>query len=270
MGGSADKGRQAIVEHLDQVLAGADVHAETVGNELFGVAGLLDAEPSLRRTVTDPGVAGAARSALIRQVLGDRVSPATSQVVATGAGQRWPSSRDLADSLEYAGAVAHIAQAEEEGRLDDVEDELFRFERIVSADAGLRDMLNDRAAPSAGKQTLIRALLADKTAPSTRRLAIQASAGRHRSMSAALEAFAKVVAQRRERLVATVTVAQPLSEEEQTRLAEVLRRDYGRAVHLNVVVDGSILGGARIEIGDEVVDGTVLSRLENARRRVAG
>lgn len=270
MRGSSARGRAAVVEALEGVLDGDEARSETIGTELFGVAGLLDAEPSLRRTVTDPGLAGQARAQLFRQVLGNRVSEATAEVVAAGAAERWSSGRDLADGLEHAGVVAHIAAAEATGRLDDVEDELFRFGRIVAGDAELRDLLGDRSAPLAGKQRIIRALLADKAAPTTRRLAGQAVAGRHRSVGAALEEYARVVAERRDRMVATVTVAQPLSDADEDRLADVLQRNYGRPVHLNVVVDFSVLGGVRVELGDEVVDGTVRSRLEDAHRRVGG
>lgn len=269
MRGSSAKGQAAVLERLEQALASAD-SAEMIGDELFAVAGLLDSEASLRRTITDPGLDANARSGLAGRVLADQVSGPTADIVSHGAAQRWTSSRDLADSIEHVGVVAHIAAAEAAGELDDVEDELFRFGRIVSGDAELRDLLGDRSASTEGKQQLLDRLLAGRATATTRRLAAEAVAGRHRSPGAALEQFAKVAAQRRERLVATVTVAQPLAEAEHERLAEVLRGQYGRPVHLNVVVDERVLGGVRVELGDEVVDGTVHSRLENARRRVAG
>ncbi len=270
MRGSSARSLAAVVERLEEALEADGNDAETIGDELFGVAGLLDAEGSLRRTLSDPSLDATARSGLADRVLGDRVSGSTAEVVSHAAAQRWTSSRDLPDSLEHAGVVAHVAAAQSQGSLDDVEDELFRFGRIIGGDSQLRDLLADRSASTEGKQRLIDSLLADKAAPTTRRLAAQAVAGRHRSPGAALEEFARVAAQRRERLVATVTVAQPLSDADHERLAEVLGRQYGRPVHLNVIVDERVLGGARVELGDEVVDGTVHSRVENARRRVAG
>ncbi|CAN5755325.1 F0F1 ATP synthase subunit delta [soil metagenome] len=268
MRGSSAKSRAAVVERLEQALDGVD--AEAVGDELFAVAGLLDGAGSLRRTLTDPSLDAQARSGLFGQVLGDQVSGPAADVVAHAAAQRWTSSRDLADSIEHAGVVAHVAAAESAGSIDDVEDELFRLGRIISGNPALRDTLSDRAASTEGKRQILDALLADKAAPATQRLAAQAVAGRHTSPGAALEEFAKLAATRRDRFVATVTVAQPLSDEDHERLAEVLGAQYGAPVHLNVVVDERILGGARVELGDEVVDGTVSSRLQNARRRVAG
>ncbi|MDQ3415508.1 MAG: F0F1 ATP synthase subunit delta [Actinomycetota bacterium] len=270
MRGSSGKSLAAVVEHLEQVLESADSTAETTGDELFSVAGLLDGAGSLRRTLTDPSLDARARSGLAGQVLGDRVSEPTKDVVAHAAAQRWTSSRDFADSIEHAGVVAHVAAADSAGRIDDVEDELFRLGRIISGDPALRDTLSDRSAPTEGKQQILNTLLADKAAPATQRLAAQAVAGRHTSPGAALEEFAKVAATRRDRLVATVTVAQPLSDDDHERLAAALATQYGAPVHLNVVVDKRILGGARVELGDEVVEGTVQARLETARRRVAG
>jgi F-type H+-transporting ATPase subunit delta len=65
-------------------------------------------------------------------------------------------------------------------------------------------------------------------------------------------------------------VAQPLGAADEQRLADVLGRQYHTTVHLNVVVDPEVLGGVRVEIGDDVIDGTIASRLDDARRRVAG
>jgi F-type H+-transporting ATPase subunit delta len=85
-----------------------------------------------------------------------------------------------------------------------------------------------------------------------------------------MEEYQKVAAAHRNRLVATVRVARELGEVDQQRLAGVLAGQYGRPVHLNVVVDPEVLGGMRVEIGDDVIDGTVANRLDEARRRLAG
>ncbi len=272
MRGVSAQGRTAVVERLEQALGsgGHGSSAEAMGDELFSVAGLLDAQPALRRAVTDPGTPGEARRALTARVLDGRVSEATADVVGAGAVQRWSSSRDLADALEHAGVVAHVQAADDAGSLDEVEDELFRFGRVVGAHPQLRDAFGDRSAPVEGRSALVDDLLADKGTGATRRLAAQAASGRHRSLVAALEEFAGVVAQRRDRLVATVTVAQPLSSDDSDRLGQALAQQYGRQVHLNVVVDAEVLGGVRVEVGDEVLDGTVHTRVEHARRRLAG
>jgi F-type H+-transporting ATPase subunit delta len=120
------------------------------------------------------------------------------------------------------------------------------------------------------KRGLLDALLRDKVPPVTLALVQQAASGRHRSFGAALTEFQRLAAARRQRLIATVRVARPLDDASYRRMADALSGRYGGRVHLNVIVDPDVLGGARVEIGDEVVDGTVANRLEDVRRRIAG
>ncbi|HEX2176040.1 MAG TPA: F0F1 ATP synthase subunit delta [Nocardioidaceae bacterium] len=267
--GVSAESRRTVVERLDQVLeSGAD--AGRVGADLFSVTALLDREPSLRRTLTDPSMDSAAKGALVHDLLGDKVDGAAAEVAAAAAGLRWSASRDLGDTLEHAGVVAQVVAAEGSGQADELEDEMFRFNRIVAGEPRLREALADRSVPVAHRAELVRSLLGDKATEATVRLVEQALSGRHRSLAVALQEYQEVAAERRERLVATVRVARPLSEEARRRLTEALGREYDHPVHLNVVVDEEVLGGLRVEIGDEVIDGTVASRLDEARRRLAG
>ncbi len=271
MRGSSAESRHVVLEALDRVLDGVEAEsAATLGDELFAVVGLLDSEPGLRRAATDPATPAEARKALVTHVFADRVSDATGTVLESAAERRWSASRDLADTLEHAGVLAHVTAAQVDDRLDEVEDELFRFGRIVASDRDLRGVLGDRTTPLHARQQLVEDLLSDKTTAATRRLAVQATAGRHRSLAAGLHEFVRIAAHRRNRLVASVTVAQPLSGQETDRLAEALAGRYGQKIHLNMIVDPSVLGGARVEIGDDVFDGTMHTRLENVRRRLAG
>ena len=207
---------------------------------------------------------------MLRSILAGKLSDAAVDIAAAAAGERWSATRDLADTLEHAGVIAEVNAAEQAGQADELEDELFRFGRVVAADSALRDAITDRTVATAARRSLVRSLLAGKASAPTVALAGQAVAGRHRSFDAAVQYFIKVAADRRERLVATVRSAAPLSESDQERLADALRRQYGRRVHLNTVVDPDVLGGLRVEIGDEVIDGTVASKLDDARRRLTG
>jgi len=102
------------------------------------------------------------------------------------------------------------------------------------------------------------------------RLSEQALMGRHRSVGVALAEYQRIAAEHRSRVVAIVRSAVALTDAEKERLADVLGRQAGREVHLNVVIDPEVVGGVRVELGDEVIDGTVVGRLEDARRRMAG
>ena len=98
----------------------------------------------------------------------------------------------------------------------------------------------------------------------------QSLAGSYRSVGVALEQYQKVAAAIRNESVARVRVASELTDADRTRLQSALSRQYGRNIHLNVVVEPGLLGGLRVEIGDDVIDGTVDARLDEARRKLAG
>ncbi len=259
----------AVVAAAEEAV-GAGADAEQLGEELFGVVRLLDSQPSLRRVLTEPTVAAEAKEALVDGLLRDKVSAPAREVVVTAGGCRWSQGRDLADALEQAGISCHLARAEADGRLDDVEDELFRFGRIVEAEPALREALGDRLAPVSAKRRLVDFLLEGKATEATRQLLDQAVTGRELSFARAVNALQRVAAARQDRLVATVAVAAPLSADQEGRLAAALQRLYGHAVHINLIVDSEVLGGVRVRANDEVIDSTIVARLAEARRTLGG
>ncbi len=239
-----------------------------VGQDLFGTADLFRAEPGLRRVATDVSLRGEAKADLLRGVLADKVSPDAMEVVATAVAQRWTSGRDLSDTLEQLGVVATVRSAGSDASR--LEDEVFAVGRLIQVHPELRDALSDPARTRADKAGLVSGLLGDKVLPATVALVQQSLSGSHRTVAVALTAYQKVAAEVRGEGVATVRVARPLAETERDRLATALARTYGHDVHLNVVVDPEVIGGIRVEIGDDVIDGTVSSRLDDAGRRLAG
>lgn len=263
--------RGASADALESVSGGVSgltgEEAARVGEDLFAVAGLLRSEPALRRVVTEISTDSHAKADLARSVLGGKISEPALEVVAQAVQQRWTRSRDLADALEHLGVVAVVHSAEGTGQLAD---ELFAVRRLVSGDADLRTALGDPSRGTDDRAGLLDGLIAERTTPATRRLARQALAGSYRTVSLALEAFEQVAAEVHGRRVATVRVAEELSQPELDRLHEALRRSYGREIHLDVLVDPSVLGGVRVELGDDVIDGTVSARLDEAHRLLAG
>ena len=163
-----------------------------------------------------------------------------------------------------------ILAAEAEDGLDDLEDGLFRFGRVVSANPDLRAALADPSLPADGKRELLRTLLDGKVTPVTLALISQMVAHpRGRPLSVALDMCAEAAARRRQQLIAFVRTAVELSASQRSRLAEALARSYGHDVHLDVVIDPSVVGGISVQIGDELIDGTAASRLAAVRRRLA-
>ncbi|MGZ5422681.1 MAG: F0F1 ATP synthase subunit delta [Aeromicrobium sp.] len=241
-----------------------------LGDELFDVVGVLDGAPALRRVLTDPSTEDQAKAELAASIFGGKVGDGTLKVITVAVQSRWSSGRDLADGLETAGVTAHVAAADKAGELDALETELFDFNRVIVGDSELRQVITDRTVPTQPKATLVGKLIDGKVSKATAALAKQAVAARTGSFDKALAAFADTAAARRNRLLAQVRVAYAMGDDEKQRLAAALAAKYGREVHINTIVDPDVVGGISVAIGDEIVDGTVSSRLEDARRRIAG
>lgn len=261
--GASAEALAALSEKLD---AAAD--AGQAGPDLFSVAAVLRSEPALRRVATDVSLPGEAKAGLVEQIFAGKVSGTVLDLVKTAVAQRWTASRDLADVLEHLGVVATVKSAGDQP--DRLSDELFQFGQVVQHNPELRDALSDPARSYEDKRALVRSLLEGKALPATVALAEQAVAGTHRTVAVALAEYQEVAAEAHGKSVARVRVAKPLADGDRQRLAEALSRKYGRPVHLDVVVDPEVIGGVRVEIGDEVIDGTVSTRLADARRKLAG
>jgi F-type H+-transporting ATPase subunit delta len=271
MQGASRESMAQARERLDALLDGSGADALEVSDDLFAVSRLLDREISLRRVLSDPAAGGDRKVELVTSLLRGQVGDVALDLVDGLVRARWSRARDLADAVEVLAVWAAVAAAERDGTLDDVEDQVFRFGRIASGDARLRGMLVDRSVPAERKAELLRDLLAGKVRPVSLRLITQVvTQPRGRSLEDALEEYAGVAAARRQRILATVRAPVALSEEQRSRLRTALRRIYGREIQLNVVLDPDVVGGMSVQVGDEVIDGTVVSRLAEARRRLAG
>jgi F-type H+-transporting ATPase subunit delta len=258
-------------ERLDVLLDASGTDALAVSDELFSVSRLFDREIALRRVLSDPAAGGERKAQLTTSLLRGQVSDVTLELVGDVVRSRWSRARDLADAIELLGVSAAVAAAERDGSLDDVEDQVFRFGRIVAGDARLRGVLVDRSVAPERKVELLRGLLGGKVRPAALRLITQVvTQPRGRSLEGGLEEYATVAAARRQRILGTVRAPVALSDQQRSRLSAALRRIYGRDIQLNVVVDPQVEGGMSVQVGDEVIDGTVVSKLAEARRRLAG
>jgi F-type H+-transporting ATPase subunit delta len=269
--GASREALAAARERLDALTDSTSADAAQLADELAAVTALLDREVSLRRVLTDPAQAGEAKAELAQRLIGGQVSGPTADLVSGTVRSRWSRSRDLVDALEELADAADLTAAQKTGALDDVEDELFRFGRIVSSSTELRAALTDRRATTSAKSELLRSLLGGRANATTERLVTRlVTAPRGRSLEAGLESLSKLAADRRNRMVAIVTSAVPLSDAQKQRLGGVLAKLYGRQMHLNLDVDPSVLGGIRVQVGDEVINGSLADRIEDAGRRMAG
>ena len=172
--GASRESFAAARETLGTLIRSGDTDLHALGDELFAVTAVLDEQGPLRRALTDPSRNGDDRTALARGVFADKVGASALDVLAWAVRARWSGSRDLADAIELLAVDALMAAAEKAGRLETVEDELFRLGRIVAGAPELRSALTDQSAPVESRSALIEGLLEGKVTDETRRLVVQA------------------------------------------------------------------------------------------------
>jgi F-type H+-transporting ATPase subunit delta len=242
-----------------------------LADELFAVAHVLDGQLSLRRALSDASVRPEDRAGLVRRLLAAKVADNTLQVLEAVARQRWSRPLDLVEATETLATEAALDAADARGELEGVEDELFRFSRIVAGDDDLARILGNRSAPREGKAALLDRLLVGKVSPVTERLVRNSLTSSHvHSAENEIERLSTAAARRRGQSVAHVVSAVPLTATQERRLVATLERLYGRTMGLQVQVDPAVLGGLVIRVDDEVIDGSIAHRLEAAGRRLAG
>ena len=269
MQGASREALAAGEDRLDALtgVAGADIAG--IADDLAAVASVLGGDVSLRRMLTDPGRPAALRADVATTLLAGKISADAAALVAGLCRSRWSQPRDLADAVATLAVRADLAIAERDGKLSDVEDELFRLGRILDGNGELASALSERTS-SERRQELLASLIQGKVDPTTYRLAARLVANpRGRSISAGLTEIAKQAAERRQRLVAVVRAAMPLTEEQRDRLSRVLGRLYGQQVHLNVDLAPELIGGLSVRVGDEVIDGSVANKLAETTRKLA-
>ncbi|MDT0319754.1 F0F1 ATP synthase subunit delta [Streptomyces millisiae] len=272
--GASREAVEAARERLDALTDNTRVDAAALAADLAAVTVLLDRETALRRLLTDPAQPGEAKADLVGRLLTGQVSGEAVDLVSGMVRSRWSSSRDLVDAVEGLADSADLIAADEAGVLDTVEDELFRFGRIVvtspelSAALSAKDTDPERIAARAG---LIRELLGGRAHEVTIRLVTRlVERPRGRSLDSGLDDLCSLAAARRGRSVAVVTSAVPLSDAQRDRLGDTLARLYGRPIQLNLDVDPAVIGGISVRVGDEVIHGTIADRLDEVNRRMAG
>ncbi len=262
----------AVLDRLNSSSRKAKAAAvRKIADGLLAVAAVLRTEPRLRRALADPARAGADRAELLRSLLDGKISPEALDLAAGLVEGRWSLPSELLDATELLGVEALLASAERADTLGDVEDELFRFGQVVSGDNALAATLADTSATVARRAELVRSLLDGKADPVTVRLAELAVAGfGGRGLEGSLSRLTELAAGRQDRQVAYVTVASPLTDADEERLADDLGQMYGRRISVKLSVKPDVLGGVSVQIGHDLYDGTVSRRLDAARTALTG
>ena len=169
----------------------------------------------------------------------------------------------------YAEALFAVVKAE--GELDRVEDELYRFGKVLESNHELKQALSDRSIDRSQRTKILDELLADKVSAHTLALlSMVVEQGRGKQLPEIVSQLSSLAAEAREAVVAEVRSAVPLDDKQQQELATGLSKATGKKVEVKVIVDPSVLGGIVAQVGDTVIDGTIKHRLEQLREQVRG
>lgn len=269
MAATTSESRTRALADLEPKLANADL---SLSQDLFSVLSVLDSNAALRRALTDPSRPLAAKQGLVKDLLTGKVQPAAIDVVSELVASRWSNERDLGDTLEELAATAAIAVAERKGSegLDDLQAELLGFNDAVASNHDLQWAFEDRSASAAAKVALAEKLVPGASDVARSLVAQAVTEPRGTRTTSLVARFVQLVAKRQRRWIATVSVTRPLSDDQRRRLENGLNALYNRELRLNVVEDPSLVGGLRVEVGDEVVDASAATRLAEMRRRLVG
>ena len=260
--------RSVANDALGSASAGdATAAAAQTGSELFAVVETLDGQRTLRTALADASVSGERRSELAGNLFDGKVSEITAKIVKSAVSDSWSKPSDLLNSLVELGREALLRAAADQDQLDTVEDELFRLGRIVAANPQLEQAMSDLGKPVQAKRELLGRLLYGKVTAVTEALAIQTVSRLRRSAPAdALDELAGLAASVRDRAVAHVRSAAPLSDRQLEKLTATFTRTYGKPVTVHIEVDTELLSGLVVRVGDEVIDGSGAGRLAALRK----
>ena len=258
----------AATARLDEYIdATGAADLKRLADDLFAVVGLLGREHALRRALADPATPSGARGSLVDHLFDGKIGRPALDVVSDVVKSRWSRAGDLLESLESLARAAAFGVAEKDGSLDRVEDELFRFGRVLDREPELSRLLSDTATPVDKRVGLLRDVLVEKVTPVTATLLEQTVRNpRSRNLDVAAEELSELAAARRDRYVAHVRTPVRMTGEQEQRLTDSLTRLYGRPISLQVELDPDLLGGLVVRVGGELIDGSVAGRLAAARR----
>ena len=269
LGGGSRQSLLAARTALDAAVKGVDAQtASTLSAELFFAADILGSNNSVRRALTDTSRDGAAKSTLIKDLLASKVGTAATGLLTELSALRWSGAKDLVQVIEQLAIEAEATAANISGELDRVENEMFVVSKTISNSSELRKAFKSDA--QFAKAQLAADLLKNASSSTTKLVSQMVNSWRGRSIESAFADYQWALAARRNRVIALVRIAAPMSQAQQNRLEAALNKQVGQPVRMNIEVDPTVLGGVSVKFADEIVDGSVSNRLAGAARALAG
>ncbi|MEY4444055.1 MAG: hypothetical protein RL301_134 [Actinomycetota bacterium] len=270
LGGSSRQSLTVGRAALDKTISGstADVLSK-LSQDLFVVVNGLGTSISLRRAVTDPARNETDKGALFKEIFGNKISQNALELATSLATNRWSKPSDLLVALEQIAIETEAGAANARGELDKLEDEVFSFTRSLANNQELRNALAGNPDAVKEKVALVNQILASATS-GTKALIAQIVNGLYgRSIESALADLATATAARRNLVIAQVRSAVALTDEQKKKLSAALSKEIGQNIRVNVETDPKILGGVSIRFRDELIDGTIVSRMAEANLALA-
>lgn len=241
-----------------------------IGNELFVITSLLDGNVRIERALTDVSRPLEDKVAVLNTLLGDQVHPMTMEIMTEVVKRRWSRAADIANAVEDFGVDAMMYYADATDSTLQVSIELAELHSALLNTPVVRAKLYDETVPSEARVKFFHELFDSKGLNKvTMRLAEHATENlRRRRYLETIQWLINKLSRHMGESMVIVTTATPLKQEQIDKLIAVYSKKIGRAVHINSVVDPSVLGGMRVQVGDEVTDNTVVAQLENLQRSV--
>jgi F-type H+-transporting ATPase subunit delta len=262
--GSATRG--ALARATTALDAASGVTLST-GEQLLSAGRAIESSAQLRAVLSDPAVESSRKSALIAEIFGS-LDPVAASLLGEIAESRWSSQDELLDGIEEVGIRAIARSAGDDAG---IEAELFAFARAVSSDPELELAVGSKLSDATGRAALVTSLLSGKASAATVAILTHlVQSPRGRRIGGLVAHAADIVADAAGSVVATVTAATEPTPAQLERLVASLAAQYGRAPRVNLIIDPDLVGGLRVQLGDEVIDGSLATRLAELRLRLAG
>ncbi|MCW2555604.1 MAG: synthase, delta subunit [Mycobacterium sp.] len=262
---------ETLTREFDEVAANLrSPELTTLAEELGSVVTLLVDEPTLTRHLAEHSDDADAKVRLVDRLFSDKVDEHTLKLLRTAVSQRWSTESDLVDGIEHLARLALLKRAQVEGKVDEVEEQLFRFGRVLDAEPRLTALLSDYTTPADGRIALLDKVIEGSGVDGIAAELLRQTIGHLRGERAdeAVIDLAELAVARRGEIVAHVRAPSDLSDAQRARLVELLTRIYGQPVSVQLHVDPEVLGGLSITVGDEVIDGSIASRLAAAQTQL--
>jgi F-type H+-transporting ATPase subunit delta len=270
---SASRDAQAAVVARFDAISGSLSTEElsTLADELTAVGKVLLDEPILARHLAEATAETDAKKQLLQRLLGGRVGSTTLDLLDTAVSVRWSRTEDFAGAVQHVARLSLLARADRDYQADEVAEQLFRFGRVLDSEPQLITLLGDYSKPASDRVSLLRSVL-DRASGSNRTatalLSHTVELLDDERVDEAVRDLAQLAVARRGEVVAQVSAAADLSDSQRRRLTEVLTRIYHTPVSVQLTVDPELLGGLSVAVGDEVIDGTLSSRLAAAATKL--